>query len=113
MIDSIFNNSILLINFNYSKDTNNKEFLKKLYQPYFKSIFFYSNLPATQDEEINFVNTQRGSFTHRIFVDFFEKGCNTSLTTKQLIYTIYSNLYNKKYIEKKEIEFLENWLIYF
>jgi hypothetical protein len=69
----MFNNSILLINFNYSKYTNNKEFLKKLYQPYFKSIFFYSDLPATQDEEINFVNTQRGCFTHRIFVDFFEK----------------------------------------
>lgn len=69
----MFNNSILLINFNYSKDINNKDFFKKLYQPYFKFIFFYSDLPATQDEEINFVNTERGSFTHRIFIDFFEK----------------------------------------
>jgi hypothetical protein len=73
MIDSIFNNSILLINFNYSKDTNNKEFLKNLYSPYFKSIYFYSDLPLTSDNEINFIRTNRGFFTHRIFVDFFEK----------------------------------------
>lgn len=64
-------NSILLINFNYSKDTNNKEFLKKLYEPHFKNIYFYSDLPQTDDTEIHFVNTSRGCFTHRIFVDFF------------------------------------------
>jgi hypothetical protein len=69
----MFNNSILLINFNYSKDTNNKQFLKNLYSPYFKSIYFYSDLPLTSDNEINFVRTNRGCFTHRIFIDFFEK----------------------------------------
>jgi hypothetical protein len=69
----ITNNTILLINFNHSRHTNNKEFLKSLYGSYFKSIYFYSDLPSTSDNEINFIKTEKGFFTHRIFIDFFEK----------------------------------------
>jgi hypothetical protein len=45
-------------------------------------------------------------------INFIEQGCGIYLTTKQLLYTMYSNLYNKKYIQKQELNLLENWLVY-
>lgn len=66
-------NCILLINFNHSRDCNNKEFLKTIYGPYFKSIVFYSDNPPNNDDQINFIDTHKGFYTHRIFDHFFNK----------------------------------------
>ena len=61
-------NTILIVLFNYSKCLNNVGFIKSLYERHFKKIIFYSDIPEIKNnEEVNFVNTSKGFFAHRIF----------------------------------------------
>lgn len=96
-------NSILLINFNHNRDCNNKEFLKQLYQPYFKSIFFYSDNPVIDDNEINFINTHRGFYTHRIFDHFFNKYSSALKNIDGIFYTHDDCVINTKIIDKLNV----------
>jgi hypothetical protein len=84
---------------------------KNLYSAYtYSNVIQYRNehdlIKDFQSEYSMFIGNEN-------IIDFIEKGCDTSLTTKQLIYIIYGNLYNKNYIQKQEIDLLENWLVYF
>lgn len=87
----MFNNSILLINFNFYRDSINKEFLKSVYKPYFKSIIFYSDKPSNpfngKSSDINVVVTKNGRFTHRIFLDFYQKYADLLSESDGLFYT--------------------------
>ena len=71
-----FKNTILIIVFNYSYCICNKNILKNIYEKYFKQIIFYSdtlNNPNNLDNEINFINIEKGHYTHKIFNHFYFK----------------------------------------
>ena len=66
-----FNNSILIVVFNYSNCVCNKNIIKNIYEKYFKKIIFYSDYPIIQDDEVNFININKGYNTHKIFNHFY------------------------------------------
>lgn len=68
-----FKNSILLVVFNYSNCICNKDFIKSIYEKHFKKIIFYSDYPIIDDNEVNFIDINRGFFTHKIFNNFYKK----------------------------------------
>ena len=45
-----FENTILIVVFNYSDCVCNKNVIKNLYQKYFKKIIFYSDCPTIREE---------------------------------------------------------------
>ena len=88
-------NTILIVLFNYSYCLNNVEFIKRLYEKYFKKIIFYSDIPEIKDyDEINFVKTRRGFFAHRIFYHFYEKYKPLLNDCDGLFYTMDDNILN-------------------
>ena len=89
-----FNNSILLVVFNYSNCTSNKDFIKKIYEKHFKKIIFYSDYPITKDNEINFLKIEKGFFTHRIFNEFYNKYKTLIDESDGLFYTMDDNIIN-------------------
>jgi predicted TIM-barrel fold metal-dependent hydrolase len=66
-----FKNSILLVVFNYSNCIFNKNVIKNIYEKHFKKIIFYSDYPIIQDDEVNFININKGYNTHKIFNHFY------------------------------------------
>jgi len=71
-----FNNCILLIYFNDSFLVSEKDFIKNIYQKYFKTIIFYSNYNNDNekiDKDVNYIFTNNGFNTHAIFSDFYLK----------------------------------------
>ena len=118
-----FKNSILIISFNYSNTVKNKDKLIDLYKNYFKKIIIYSDYPVVENiKNVNYVDTQKGVFTHRIFSDFKKKYEDEILNIDGLFYTMDDNIINvnilnlysnKKiiyyYQELHELNFYSDW----
>jgi len=89
-----FKNSILIVVFNYSNCVNNKDFIKNLYANHFKQIIFYSDLPHTIDNEVNYINIQRGYYVHKIFEHFYDNYKEILSNAERLFYTMDDNIIN-------------------
>ena len=109
----MFENTILLIMFNHSSNVNNKQFLKELYKPFFKTVIFYSDIQATdsqpEDNEINYLNTHHGHFGHRIFKHFYLKYKSLIDDSDGLFYTMDDNIINLNILNL----FTKNKIIYY
>ena len=66
-----FKNTILIVVFNYSDCVCNKDIIKTIYENYFKQIVFYSDYPIIPDDEVNFVNINKGQNVQNIFSHFY------------------------------------------
>ena len=89
------NNCILLVVFNYSDCVCNKDLIKKIYENYFKKIIFYSDYPIIHDDdEVNFINIDRGYYTHKIFNHFYNKYKSLIDESDGLFYTMDDNIIN-------------------
>jgi hypothetical protein len=93
-MNSNFKNVILVIVFNFSNCTNNKEFIKKLYSKYFKNIIFYSDTPNNGDEEINYLPINKGIYTPKIFSHLNEKYKDLINNSDGIFYTMDDNIIN-------------------
>jgi len=89
-----FRNSILVVVFNYSQCVRNKDILKTIYAPHFKHILFYSDLPTTEDTEINYLDIKRGYTTHKIFKHLYTKYKVLIEDSDGLFYTMDDNIIN-------------------
>lgn len=92
-----FNNSVLIVVFNYSNCVRNKDILKSLYEKHFKMIVFYSDVPAIIedcDEEVNYVSILQGYNTCNIFKHFYEKYGNMIEKSDGIFYTMDDNIIN-------------------
>lgn len=89
-----FKNCILIVNCSFSFCVIHKNKLKSLYQPHFKHIFFYSDLPAQDDSEVIYIETQRGFYTHRIFKHFYDNFKHLIDDCDGLFYTMDDNIIN-------------------
>ena len=66
-----YSNVVLIIVFNYSDCIKNIDFIKSIYEKYFKKIIFYSDFPIIKgNTEVNFININKGYNTHKIFSIF-------------------------------------------
>ena len=69
-----FKNTILLVVFNHSNCVSNKNIINNIFKKHFKKIIYYSDYPVVQDdEEINYIEINKGFNTHKIFNDFYKK----------------------------------------
>ena len=89
-----FKNSVLLIVFNYSDCIRNKDTLKKIYGSHFKSIIFYSDYPVIEDDEVNFINIERGFYTQRVFSHAYSKYKELIDDSDGLFYSMDDNIVN-------------------
>jgi hypothetical protein len=89
-----FKNSILIVLFNYSNCIKNKDIILKIYQKHFKTIIFYSDYPIIDDEEVNFIHTNKGIRGHIIFKDFYIKYKELLYDCDGLFYTMDDNIIN-------------------
>jgi len=89
-----FNNTILLVVFNYSNCLCNKHIIKNIYEKHFKKIIFYSDYPVIYDDEANFININKGYNTHKIFNHFYEKYKLLIDDSDGLFYTMDDNIIN-------------------
>ena len=91
-----FENTILIVLFNYSNCVCNKNIIKTIYEKYFKKIIFYSDCPTIQEEEeeVNFININSGYNTHKIFNHFYKKYKSTIDDSDGLFYTMDDNIIN-------------------
>ena len=89
-----FKNSILIVVFNYSTCLNNKEYLKNLYNKYFKTIIFYSDYPIFEDNEVNYININEGHYTHKVFNHFYNTYRSILDDCDGLFYTMDDNIIN-------------------
>jgi len=89
-----FENSILVVVFNYSDCVCNKNIIKNIYEKHFKKIIFYSNYPIIEDDEVNFININRGFNTHKIFNHFYKKYKSIIDDSNGLFYTMDDNIIN-------------------
>ena len=89
-----FKNSILIVVFNYSDCVCNKNVLKNIYEKHFKKIIFYSDYPIVQDDEVNFIDINKGFNTHKIFNHFYKKYRSILDDSDGLFYTMDDNIIN-------------------
>lgn len=89
-----FSNCILLVVFNYSNCVYNKDIIKDIYKNSFKTIIFYSDYPIILDDEINFININKGFNTHKIFNHFYKKYKSIIDNSDGLFYTMDDNIIN-------------------
>jgi len=89
-----FKHTILLVVFNYSNCICNKNIIKNIYEKHFKHIFFYSDYPTVQDDEVNFISINRGYNTHKIFNHFYKKYKSIIDDSDGLFYTMDDNIIN-------------------
>jgi hypothetical protein len=89
-----FENTILIVVFNYSNCVCNKNVIKKIYEKYFKKIIFYSDCPIIQDDEVNFISINRGFFTHKIFNHFYKNYKSIIDDCDGVFYTMDDNIIN-------------------
>lgn len=89
-----FKNCPLIVVFNYSNCIHNKDIIREIYSKHFKTIIFYSDIPNTNDEEVNFVNIEKGYFTHAIFEHFKENYQNILNNCDGIFYTMDDNILN-------------------
>lgn len=89
-----FKNSILIVVFNYSNCICNKNIIKNIYEKHFKKIIFYSDYPIIQDDEVNFININKGFNTHNIFNHFYRNYISIINDSDGLFYTMDDNIIN-------------------
>lgn len=90
-----FQNSILIIAFNYSNSLKNKDKLINMYKNHFKDIIVYSDYPVAKDtNKVNYVNINRGCNIHRIFEHFYSNYKEKIETIDGLFYTMDDNIIN-------------------
>lgn len=89
-----FENTILIVVFNYSYCVCNKNAIKNIYEKYFKKIIFYSDFPTTNDDEVNFININKGFNTHKVFNHFYKKYESIIHESDGLFYTMDDNIIN-------------------
>jgi hypothetical protein len=89
-----FKNTILVVVFNYSDCVCNKNIIKKLYSQHFKEILFYSDYPILVDNEVNFININKGYNTHAIFSHCYNKYKSMIDDSDGLFYTMDDNIIN-------------------
>ena len=89
-----YKNTILIVVFNYSHCVSNIDTLKKIYANHFKHIIFYADEPSTGNEEINFININRGLNTHKVFKHFYDKYKNILRDIDGIFYTMDDNILN-------------------
>lgn len=90
-----FKNSILIIVFNYSNSLKNKDKLLNIYKNHFKDIIVYSDYPVAEDtSNVNYVNIEKGCYTHRIFEHFYSNYKEKIEEIDGLFYTMDDNIIN-------------------
>ena len=90
-----FKNSILLVVFNYSYLIHsNKNAIKNLYENHFKTLIFYADFPTENDDEVNFIDINKGYNTHKLFNHFYKKYKSIIDDSDGLFYTMDDNLVN-------------------
>lgn len=90
-----FTNCILVVVFNYADCIHNKDVIKQIYGNHFKQIIFYSDYPMIEgDDEVHFVQIQRGYFTHNIFKHLYDKYQSALDESDGLFYTMDDNIIN-------------------
>ena len=89
-----FKNTILIVVFNYSDCIRNKNIIKDIYEKHFKKIIFYSDYPIIQDDEVNFIEINRGFNTHKIFNHFYKNYRLIIDDSDGLFYTMDDNIIN-------------------
>lgn len=89
-----FENTILIVVFNYANCVRNKNIIKKIYEKYFKKIIFYSDYPIIQDDEVNFININKGYNTHKVFNHFYKKYKSIIDESDGVFYTMDDNIIN-------------------
>ena len=114
-----FENTILIVLFNYSNCVCNKNIIKNIYEKYFKKIIFYSDCSIIQDDEVNYININKGYNTHKVFNHFYKKYKSIIDDSDGLFYTMDDNIINVNILnlfdcEKilyyyKEIKTLDNY----
>jgi hypothetical protein len=65
-----------------------------MYDKHFKQIIFYSDYPIIQDDEVNFININKGYLTHKIFNHFYKKYKSIIDDSDGLFYTMDDNIIN-------------------
>lgn len=101
-MSSQFGNSILIVLFNYASCAHNKEFFIELYEPFFKQIIFYSDLPLDGKylEGVNYLSINRGFNGHKIFYHFGEKYSSLIEESDGLFYTMDDNIINLRILNQ-------------
>lgn len=89
-----FKNTILIVLFNYSDCVCNKDVIKNIYEKHFKTIIFYSDCPIIDDDEVNFINTNKGFNGHKIFNHFYKNYKSIIDDSDGLFYTMDDNIIN-------------------
>jgi hypothetical protein len=90
-----FKNIILIVVFNHSDCVCNKNVIKNIYEKHFKQIIFYSDCPIIQDDdEVHFININKGYNTHKIFNHFYTNYSLTITESDGLFYTMDDNIIN-------------------
>lgn len=97
-------NVILLVVFNYSTYVaRNVELLKKIYGNHFKKIVFYSDLPNTNVPNVDYLNIQKGYYTHGVF-DHFNIKYKTDIDNSSGIFYIMDDcIINTTLLKKLDI----------
>jgi hypothetical protein len=89
-----FENTILIVVFNYSDCVCSKNIIKTIYEKYFKKIIFYSDYPIINDDEVNFIDINKGYYTHKVFNHFYKKYKSIIDDSDGLFYTMDDNIIN-------------------
>jgi hypothetical protein len=89
-----FKNVILVVVFNYADCVKNKNILKQIYEPYFKKVIFYSDIPSDNDPEINYIEISNGKYVHKIFPHLYNTYKDILDSSDGLFYTMDDNIIN-------------------
>lgn len=89
-----FNNSILIVVFNYSSCVNNKDVIQTIYGKHFKKIIFYADTPSTGDSSVNYISINMGFNVHNIFQHFYDNYRSLVEESDGLFYTMDDNIIN-------------------
>ena len=89
-----FKNTVLVVVFNYSNCICNKNVIKQLYTKHFRTILFYSDYPIIPDNEVNFMDINKGFDTHKIFSHCYTKYKTLIDDSDGIFYTMDDNIIN-------------------
>ena len=89
-----FKNVILVVVFNYSDCVINKSIFKQIYEPYFKKVIFYSDIPTNNDSEINYIDIAKGESVYKVFSHLYNNFKDLLDSSDGLFYTMDDNIIN-------------------
>ena len=97
-----FNNSVLIILFNYADCAHHKDFLQSLYGPFFKKIIFYSDLPknGVYLDGVHYVYIRMGSIAQNIFDHYRQNYPDLINESDGLFYTMDDNIINLRILDQ-------------